>query len=251
MAKRKMKTIKKKGIVISEKNNGESDKTITILTEDAGKIYGYVRGAKKFNNKLFASSQIFSFAEFLLSESSKNKNFYSVTQIDMIENLTPKNYIDLCYGIYFCELTNKYLLKNEPANNILLLLIKSLKILSSNLDAQYVSRIFEFKFMKLNGYVPETKSCHNCFALKNPMYFDEFGLVCQNCLDKSKPFCKISPPAINLLNQLVHIKFNNLIEPAYEKSVLQELIAPSRIFINSHLDININSKKFIYEIESQ
>ena len=248
MKKIKMKMIKKKGIVIREKNTSESDKIITILMHDIGKINAYVRGAKKLNNKLFSSSQIFSYAEFLIYE---NKNFYSVTQIDMIENLSPKNYIDFCYGIYFCELTDKYLIKNEPANNILLLLIKTLKILSSKIDTQYIARIFEFKFMKLNGYEPQTKLCHNCSKIKNQMYFDEYGLVCPNCLDKSKPFCKLSSHAINLLNHIVHTKFNNLIDSSCEKSILKELIGPSRIFINSYFDINLNSKKFICEIENQ
>lgn len=242
-----MNLIKKTGIVICQRTYRESDKMLTLFLKDLGKINSYVHGAKKLNNKLFCASQTFLYAQFLLRE---NKNFYSIDQIDIIENLSPKNYINFCYATYFCELVDKYLMQNEPANNILILLVKTLKILNSQIDTQYIARIFEFKFMKLNGFEAQTNFCHNCHQLKNQMYFDENGVVCKNCLDPTKTFCKISPNAINLLNHLVHTKFNELITYSFEKSIIKELIAPSRIFIYSNLEINLNSKKFICEIEN-
>lgn len=239
-----MKTIKKYGLVLHEKDFGESDKILTILLKDFGKLNVYSRGAKKLTGKLFAVSRIFSCADFVINQ---NKNFYSLTNSDIIESLAPQNYIGFYYANYFCEIVDKFLIFNAPENNILLLLIKALKLLP-NFDPNYIARIFEFKFMKLNGFEPQINFCHCCRQIKNKMYFDCDGLVCQNCLDYSKAFCKISEPAIIFLRAILKTKFNNLFDRSDIFS--KDLIAPSRIFISSNLEIKLSSKKFICEIEN-
>ena len=60
-----MKIIKTSGIVIAENSLGDSDKILTILTPNMGKISCAAKGAKRPKSMLMASSQILCFGEYV------------------------------------------------------------------------------------------------------------------------------------------------------------------------------------------
>ena len=53
-----MKNIKTTGIVIAENSLGDSDKILTILTPNVGKISCVAKGAKRPKSMLLAGSQL-------------------------------------------------------------------------------------------------------------------------------------------------------------------------------------------------
>lgn len=258
-----VKVIKNYGLVIYESNNGGSSKFVSILLKDYGKIRVFVRGGKKLNNKLFACSQIFCCCEFVISQDDRNnQGTYVLTEANLLENFLPSSYINFCYASYFCELVDKFLLDGHLADNVLVLLIKSLKAINSlgkdpnyNYYIFYIARIFEFKFMKINGFEPEIDFCHVCNKIinKDQLFFDIYGLVCKNCLDKKKPFCKLSEYSLLILGNILKLRFNDLLDFNLDlKNIfwLKELNSAIRIFMGFNLDLKLNSKKFICEIEN-
>ena len=60
-----MKTIKINGIVISENSLGDSDKMLTILTPNLGKISCIAKGAKRPKSMLMSGSQFLCFGEYI------------------------------------------------------------------------------------------------------------------------------------------------------------------------------------------
>ena len=62
------------GIVIREKNFGENDKFIDILTDNYGVIEIMVKGSKKINSQNSSSTQLFAYSKFCL-ESKKDKYY--------------------------------------------------------------------------------------------------------------------------------------------------------------------------------
>ena len=56
-----MKSIKTTGIVIAENSLGDSDKILTILTPNVGKISCVAKGAKRPKSMLLAGSQLLCF----------------------------------------------------------------------------------------------------------------------------------------------------------------------------------------------
>ena len=59
-----MKNIKTTGIVIAENSLGDSDKILTILTPNVGKISCVAKGAKRPKSMLLAGSQLLCFGEY-------------------------------------------------------------------------------------------------------------------------------------------------------------------------------------------
>ena len=112
--------------------------------------------------------------------------------------------------------------------------------------------------MKLNGFEPEINFCHACNKLinKNELFFDGCGLVCKDCLDKKKNFCRLSEYSLFALKSILNMKLNDLLGPnkinldLKNNFWLRELISAARIFMSFNLDLKLNSKKFICEIEN-
>ena len=62
------------GIVIRERNVGENDKFIDVLTSDLGVIELSAKGVKKITSKSFSSAQLFAYSKFCLNK--KNDRYY-------------------------------------------------------------------------------------------------------------------------------------------------------------------------------
>ena len=95
--------IKTKGVVLNRTFVGEKDAIIKILTEDSGVISASARGVKSMKSKLSAGCSLFSYSDFLLTES---KGRYIVTSASLLEGFygLSSNIERLSYATYAAEL---------------------------------------------------------------------------------------------------------------------------------------------------
>ncbi len=181
-----MSVFNARGIVIGETLVSESDKRVTLLLKERGKVTAYAKGARKATSKLLAGTQLFAYSDFVLYDGGR---FLSVTQIELIESFynIRNDYDRLCIGSYFLELCNRTLMEGEPWDDVLLLLIRSLSALKKAvLGAALVSDLFELRFLQLNGYEPEVNRCILCGEqLTAGGYLTAEGVICEACIKKA------------------------------------------------------------------
>ena len=98
--------IKTEGILLSEIRFKDTSKILNIYTKDLGKIPVMAKGAYKANSKLMASTQVFSYNEYVLK---KGKTFYYLNQGNTIEAFynMRENIERFVYGSYILELIEK------------------------------------------------------------------------------------------------------------------------------------------------
>ena len=75
--------IKAEGIVLSELRFKDTSKILNIYTKSMGKIPVMARGAYKANSKLMASTQVFSFNDYVFN---KGRTFYYLNQGNIIKS---------------------------------------------------------------------------------------------------------------------------------------------------------------------
>ena len=69
------KNLKVNGIIIAENNSGDSDKMLTMLTPNLGKISCTAKGARRTKSQLLGATQIFTFTGFLFYLLTKSREY--------------------------------------------------------------------------------------------------------------------------------------------------------------------------------
>lgn len=182
--------IKLTGMVLVSMPVGDYDRRLTILTKERGKISAFAKGARKPTSPLLGCSQPFSFGEFVLFEGKSSYNVVSADISNYFAELR-EDVESIYYAMYFCEFSCYMTKENLEAGEPLKLLYVTLRALSKPaLHKKLVRRIFELRFMAVNGEMPQVESCVLCGKeemLKQPTGWfspSEGGICCEDCRKK-------------------------------------------------------------------
>lgn len=131
----------------------ETDKKITLLTKERGKIIAFARGAKKTGSRFMASTEPFAYGKFKLREGKA----YNVSEVHIAEYFESfrKDFEGAMYGMYFTDLADYYCRENSDEKEMLKLLYISLKAIEKeNIPNELVQYIYEMKTLCVNGEFP-------------------------------------------------------------------------------------------------
>ena len=248
-----MGTFKARGIVLKENIINDKDKVLIVLLKDYGKFSVWAKNSRNSKSKLISGTSIFSYSDFIIFDNGKN---LSLNQVDLIENFysITEDLAPLAYGTYFLELIDKSVQEATPVNDIMLLLLKSLLILSKSktIPSRLIAKIFEIKFLQLNGYMPIVNKCSHCsknIEKEHNLFFGIMGTICENCKDKETKIIKINSSVIYTLNYILSVDIDNLYKFNISDELLNLISRISRKLLDEHLYIKLKSKEFIDEIE--
>lgn len=178
------------GMVLVSMPVGDYDRRLTILTKERGKISAFAKGARKPTSPLLGCSQPFSFGDFVLYEGKSSYNVVSAEISNYFAELR-EDVESIYYAMYFCEFCCFMTKENLEAGEPLKLLYMTLRALSRPaLHKKLVRRIFELRFMAVNGEMPQVENCVLCGReemLKEPKGWfspSEGGICCEECRRK-------------------------------------------------------------------
>lgn len=151
-----------KGLVLREVNYKESDKILTVLTREEGKLTVSARGCRKKGSPIAAASQLLVWSELTLYE---YRGRWAVR-----EALTERDFggvradLDkLALASYFAEAAEALAEEGQPEPELLALILNSLHALDKlPLPPRLVKTAFEWKAMALAGYEPMADACAVC-----------------------------------------------------------------------------------------
>lgn len=179
-------TVETLGIVIDVLEIGEYDKRVVLLTAEQGKVVAFAKGARRTNSSIMATTDLFCFGTFYLSEGKDVYYINSVEPVSYFDELR-SDYIATCYGSYFLEYAGHFVPEGLPAKPILNLLFMALKALNNvQLDRELVKLVFEMKMFAYNGEYPEFNHCVYCGAATShsAFSFERRGLICRQCSEE-------------------------------------------------------------------
>ena len=239
-----MKTIKVSGIIISENSLGDSDKILTMLTPNIGKISCVAKGAKRPKSLLMAGSQFLCFGEYILY---KSQDIYTINSCDPIEVFyNIRTDLDkLNYASHITKIINDVTTENQNNYNILKLFLNTLYTISeTDKDLEFILSVFKFRLLKLLGFSPNVSECTGCKTKdeKEYKYFSikDNGFKCKDCgkldtssiemsegtkyailyslmADSKKLFSfKINEKACSEFNLIAKLYFNEKLEKEYK-----------------------------------
>ena len=147
--------LKTQGLVLREVAYKETDKLLTVLTRDYGKMTLKARGVRRSGSPLKASCQLLACGEFTIFE---YRGMSTINEAQTVE-LFPELRTDLellSLGTYFAQVAEVLSQEDDPNPALLSLTLNALYALGKLRKPQgLVKAVFELRAACLAGYTPD------------------------------------------------------------------------------------------------
>ena len=150
-----MEKIVTKGIVLRATATKEADYILNILTDSLGRIAVVARGARRKGSRITASCELLAFSELTLYQRGGWYYLDEASTISLFAGLRQDIEL-LSLASYFAEMTEYVTAEEEPAPEVLSLLLNSLYALA-NLDRpqKLIKAAFELRDMETDAPTPD------------------------------------------------------------------------------------------------
>ncbi len=176
-------------IVLRTRDYAESDRIVTVLTRDAGKLGGIAKGAKQSRRRFERKLEVFSHV-ILYFRRRPHGELVFITKAEA-GNLPPFDLTGdlgkIALGSYMVELADALSREEADAAGAYRVLADSLAALSHDGANQALRQAFELKLLRWAGYQLEFRRCRVCDSVPSE-HATSFvfvpahgGIVCQHC----------------------------------------------------------------------
>ena len=153
-----------KALVLRSVVYKESDRILTLLTQEHGKITASARGSRKKGSPLAAGTQLLCWSEVVLFDYQGRWTIKEVSTERQFEGVR-KEIDKLALACYFAEVTELLAVEGLPCPELLSLILNSLHALEKFHKPQaLIKSAFELKALCLAGYEPLLEGCAVCGA---------------------------------------------------------------------------------------
>ena len=215
------------GLVLRETVTRETDKILTVLTPDRGKISLIARGARRKNSRLAAACQLLAYSELTIYEKGQ---WFMLDEAETLELFTGlrTDFVALSLASYLADLTDATA-QGEDTSQLLRLLLNALYALSVlHKPPQLVKPAFELRLMALSGFEPLADGCAVCGRPEpeDPVLDAVHGVVCcAACREKGGLAMPLSPAALAALRHVLYCPDKKLYSFTLDTPALRQLSA--------------------------
>lgn len=146
-------------IVLQRRNWMESDRILTLLTKENGKMEVVARGARKAGSHLAASTEPFVFGEMHVAK-GRVKNYLTQSLVHTIFPGIRKDYQRLSYALALSELYSAFTLQDQTVPKVFDLFARSLSFLEDHPKPLVVLIWSGLYLMQLEGVLPDWVHCN-------------------------------------------------------------------------------------------
>jgi DNA repair protein RecO (recombination protein O) len=174
-------------LILRSYNLAEADKIVVCLSRSAGLIRGVAKGCRKLKNRFGAALEPFTLVNLTYYE-RENQELVSFRQVEILKsrfNLS-SNATMLTGFSYMGDLLIDFSPPHQANDNLFRMAIACFEAAAETpADLDAVLRYFEVWLLKLEGFLPDLRTCANCnkaFAGDGPVYLGpDLSLRCSEC----------------------------------------------------------------------
>ncbi|HXG25217.1 MAG TPA: DNA repair protein RecO [Chthonomonadales bacterium] len=244
-----MPVYKATAIVLHRIHLGETDKIVTLLTREVGKLNAVAKGARRLTSKLSGATELFTYSRLLLAA---GKSLDIISQCEIQESFpTLRSDLSLlARASYLCELTDRLVQEREPNPEVFDLLLSALYLLQrvrSNPDV--ILHAFELHLLAERGYAPELERCVHCGRELEPQgtRFSPLlgGMLCVQCRYAEKDSVPLSPKTRDWMRQILRLEPEEIVDVEISSDTEQELTRCLRWYIRHRAERDLKSAEFL------
>lgn len=182
-----MSLFETEALILRTYNLAEADKIVVCLTRSAGLIRGVAKNCRKLKNRFGASLEPFTLINLTYFE-KENKELVSFSQTEILRsrfNLSSDAAVMTGFS-YMGDLLMDFAAPRQANDNLYRMTLACYEAVSQTpSDLEWVLRYFEVWLLKLEGFLPDFRSCADCqngFERDEPVYLGaDLSLRCLKC----------------------------------------------------------------------
>ncbi|HEV7731573.1 MAG TPA: DNA repair protein RecO [Candidatus Binatia bacterium] len=179
--------------VLRTRSYGESDRIVTLITEQYGKVTGIAKGAKNSRRRFAGTLEPFVHIRAVFQQRPASDLVFML-RCDLLEAMrTFTSDLDrFTAGSYVLDLTDRMVFGRESGSEVYRLVHDALTLLARGARVSPVLRAFELHLLAMSGYAPALDSCRECgvAAVAGTMVYlvvNRGGLLCRRCVPSGEP----------------------------------------------------------------
>jgi DNA repair protein RecO (recombination protein O) len=203
--------------VLRTRPYGESDRIVTLMTEQHGKLTGIAKGAKNSRRRFGGTLEPFvRILAVFQQRPTSDLVFLLRCELLGVWRAFTRDLDRFAAGSYVLELTDRMILGREPGREVYRLLYDALALLDGGAATDPVLRAFELHLLAATGYAPALDRCRACGVAAGEagvlyLTVERGGFVCRTCV---RPGEVVRPIAGRTVRELARLAASPLADAA-------------------------------------
>ena len=244
-----------KALVLRGVDYKESDKILTLFTQEAGKLTASARGCRKKGSPIAAGCQLLCWSEFVLFDYNGRWSVKEAAAERLFQGV--RDDLDkLSLACYFSEVAELLAVEGEPSPELLSLILNCLHALDKlDKPLAQVKAAFELRCMCLAGYEPLLDGCAVCGSdpPEDPRFHLREGVLhCARCRDEvgegiSMP---LDGPALAAMRHIAYGDPKRLLSFSLGEGSLRLLGDLSEAYLHTQLERGFRTLDFYKQLRA-
>jgi len=247
-----MEPIHTRALLLKRVDTGESDRVVTLLTEELGKVSAIARGARRSRKRFGAALALFVLAEAEL-RTRTTSSLHVLTGYHALEIHAGigRDIAAITHASYATELVDALCPKGHPDPEIFDLLLEMYGLLAVEPATSERLRVFELRLLTIAGLAPQLSVCVGCGrdVFNEPerlgMDMGRGGVVCGDC---GRPDQAIAPETYGALFELAQLRLGDAGQLSLSDRVRRELRNTMAATIEYTVGRQLKSVQFIHKL---
>lgn len=238
------------GIVLRTGPYGETNKIVTLLTREAGKVTAMARGARKPASRLAAVTQPFTHGIFMVYKGRGMGTLQSGDPLDPMRHLH-QDITATAYASYIAELMDRLIEDNQPSPAQFELLRQAFHAIDEEYDPEAITLFVEWKMLPVAGIHPVLHQCASCGATEGEFAFSfqEISFLCHRCFHVDPYLIRLSPAHLRLIRTFYTVPIEQVgkltLKPATKK-FMRKII---RTIYDEQVGLRLKSASFLDQLD--
>jgi len=186
-------------LVLRQHDLGETDRLLTLLTRERGKVRAVAKGARRPRSKLAAGTQLLCCSNLQLAAGA-SLDIITQCQVRCAFYGLREDLRRLAYASYFADLVDAFVEERDGSEQVFDLLLAAAAQAERGEHLELLARVFELRLLGALGYAPELGACIRCGEELTQEWVGfspaAGGAICRRCAQQESGWQRISAGAL-------------------------------------------------------
>jgi DNA repair protein RecO (recombination protein O) len=237
--------------VLHARSYGESDRIVTLLTEEHGKVSGIAKGAKNSRHRFGGTLEPFLLIRAVFRQRSASDLVF-LLRCELVRALRTftRDLDRFAAGSYLLELVDRMVLGRESGRDVYRLVHDGLSLLDDGASCDPLLRAFELHLLAASGYAPALDRCVACGLTADgsrALYLsaERGGLVCRPCVRAGETLRPVAPRTASALAALAARPLAEATTATEDSGALREAAAAAEHLLAAVTTGPVRSRDFM------